>query len=149
MSKTTFITAAALALTGTLGTSMAQAHGSDEVQWSVTIGSQVGTPMYGRQAPVYVEPARVYTRPAPVYLEPAVVYARPWHRDHGYRQPTRWDRDGDGIPNRLDPVYNPRWDRDGDGIPNRYDRHDNLRHDRDSDGGPNWRDHHRDGYGGR
>src|SRR5580765_2308150 len=97
MSKSKFIVAAALALTGALGAGMAQAHGGDDVQWSVTIG----TPVYGRQAPVYVEPA--------------VVYGRPGYRDHGYRQPTRWDRDGDGIPNRQDPVYNPRWDRDGDG----------------------------------
>jgi hypothetical protein len=47
------------------------------------------------------------------------------------RPPTRWDRDGDGIPNRYDRVYNPRWDRDGDGIPNRYDRHDDTRRGRD------------------
>lgn len=130
MSKSKFIAAAALALTGALGAGMAQAHGGDDVQWSVTIGSQVGAPVYGRQAPVYLEPARVYARPAPVYVEPAVVYGRPWYRSHGYRQPTRWDRDGDGIPNR-------------------YDRYDNLRHDRDGDGVPNWRDHHPDGYGRR
>ena len=43
------------------------------------------------------------------------------------QRPTRWDRDGDGIPNRYDRVYNPRWDRDGDGVPNRYDRHPNRR----------------------
>ena len=72
----------------------------------------------------------------PAYRQPAPAYQR-YHNQH----PTRWDRDGDGIPNRYDRVYNPRWDRDGDGIPNRYDRHDNLRHDRDGDGIPNWRDH--------
>lgn len=41
-----------------------------------------------------------------------------------YPQPSRWDRDGDGIPNRGDPTPNgrgPRWDRDNDGVPNRYD----------------------------
>lgn len=125
MSKSKFIVAAALALTGTFGAGMAQAHGGDDVQWSVTIG----TPTYNRPAPVYVEPARVYTRPAPVYVEPAVVYGRAGYRGTYYREPTRWDRDGDGIPNRYDRVYNPRWDRDGDGV-------------------PNWRDH-RDGYGKR
>ena len=51
-----------------------------------------------------------------------------------YREPTRWDRDGDGVPNRYDRVYNPRWDRDGDGVPNRYDRYDNSRHGRDGRG---------------
>ena|SRR5438105_12151909 len=103
---------ATVALTATLGAGIAQAHGRDDVQWSVTIG-----------APVYSEPVygQAYT-PAPVYVEPAPVYSRGWN---GYRRPTRWDIDGDGIPNRYDPVYNPRWDRDGDGIPNRYDRYDN------------------------
>jgi len=44
-----------------------------------------------------------------------------------YRAPTRWDVDGDGIPNRVDRVYNPRWDVDGDGIPNARDRFDNRK----------------------
>ena len=116
---------AAVALTATLGAGLAQAHGRDDVQWSVTIG-----------APVYSEPvygARVYA-PAPVYVEPAPVFSHGWH---GYRHPTRWDVDGDGIPNRYDRVYNPRWDRDGDGIPNRYDRYDNRGYD------------HRGGHWGR
>jgi hypothetical protein len=39
----------------------------------------------------------------------------------GYQQPTRWDRDDDGITNR-------------------HDRRDNLRQDHDGDGVPNWRD---------
>jgi len=43
-------------------------------------------------------------------------------------------RDGDGMPNRYDRVYNPRWDRDGDGVPNRYDRHDHTRYGRDGRG---------------
>jgi hypothetical protein len=46
---------------------------------------------------------------------------------YGYRhyQPSRFDRDGDGIPNRRDPTPDgrgPRWDRDNDGIANRFDR---------------------------
>jgi hypothetical protein len=124
----------ALALTGTLCAGVAQARDHNDIQWSVTIGAPVGVPVYGQ--PVYNAP--VYTQPYPVYSQPAPAY-----RHHGYTQPTRWDRDGDGIPNRADPVYNPRWDRDGDGVPNRYDRYDrrdNLRHDRDGDGIPNSRD---------
>jgi hypothetical protein len=92
----------ALALTGALGAGLAQARGNDDVQWSVTIGAPIGVPVYSRP----------YTQPVPVY------------QHHRYQRPTRWDRDGDGIPNRYDRVYNPRWDRDGDGIPNWQDRHD-------------------------
>jgi len=40
-------------------------------------------------------------------------------------------RPGIPVARFTDPVYNPRWDRDGDGVPNRYDRWDNLRHERD------------------
>ena len=105
---------AAIALTAGLGAGLAQAHGRDDVQWSVTIG----TPVYG--APVY-NTAPVYVEPAPVY---APAYGSYGYSHHYYRQPTRWDRDGDGIPNRYDPVYNPRWDRNGDGIPDRYERYD-------------------------
>lgn len=111
---------AAAALTATLGAGLAQAHGGADVQWSVTIGAPIGV-----AAPVYAAPYPVYRQPAPAY--PA-YRAYP---SESYQHPTRWDRDGDGIPNRYDRVYNPRWDRDGDGIPNRYDRYDNLRHERD------------------
>jgi len=130
---------AALAATGALGAGVAQAHEAD-VQWAVTIGA----PIYAQSAPAYTRSAPVYGWTAPIYAEPAPMYQRP-----RYHQPTRWDRDGDGIPNRYDPVYNPIWDRDGDGIPNRYDRFDNSRHDRDGHGvpdrfdrhdGPRWRD---------
>jgi hypothetical protein len=117
MSKTKLFVAGALALAGTLAAGLAQARGAD-VQWSVTIGTPIGVPVYAE--PVYV-PAPVVVRPAPVYRDTR------WHdgyRDgRGYREPTRWDRDGDGVPNRYDRVYNPRWDRDGDGVPNRYDRY--------------------------
>jgi hypothetical protein len=114
--------AVALALTGAVAAGAA--HARDDVQWSVTIGT-----------PVYTQPAPVYVRPAPVYVQPAPVVR--YHDRYGYQQPTRWDRDGDGLPNRYDRVYNPRWDVDGDGVPNRYDRYNNLRHDRDGDGIPN------------
>ena len=106
---------ATAALTATLGAGLAQAHGGADVQWSVTIG-----------APVFAAPA--YVAPYPVYRQPAPAYG---YRHDSYQHPTRWDRDGDGIPNRYDRVYNPRWDRDGDGVPNRYDRWDNTRQQRD------------------
>jgi hypothetical protein len=129
MRSTKLVITAALALAGAMGAGLAQAR--EDVQWSVTIGAN--TPVYTQ--PVY-RPAPVIVTPAPVYRPvPVVVYP-------GYRQPTYWDRDGDGIPNRYDRRYNPAWDRDGDGIPNRYDRVDNRWHDRDHDGIPNWRDHH-------
>jgi hypothetical protein len=127
MSKKLFVTAA-LALTGAMVAGAAQAYGGDDVQWSVTIGTPIGTPVYTQPAPVYVQPAPVYVRPAPVY-------------QRGYREPTRWDRDGDGIPNRYDALYNPRWDRDGDGVPDRYETRYNRRHDRDGehwDGRSGW-----------
>jgi hypothetical protein len=126
MSSKTLIAMSA-ALAGLLGAGLAQARGHEGVQASVTIG-----------APALVQ---VHDRPYPAYGQRAPAY-----RGYQYQQPNRWDRDGDGIPNRYDRIYNPRWDRDGDGIPNRYDRRDNLRHDRDGDGIPNWRDH-RDGRG--
>lgn len=105
---------------GALLAGQAQAH--DDVQWSVTIGNPVPGVVVG--APVYGVPAPVYG--APAYRVPAPVYREPHWRESRYREPTRWDRDGDGIPNRYDRVYNPRWDRDGDGVPNRYDRHPNY-----------------------
>ena len=109
----------AVALVGVLGAGLAEARDRSDVQLSVTIGAPRYLPAYG----------------------PAVEVYRPAVRPHvAPQRPTRWDRDGDGIPNRYDRVYNPRWDRDGDGIPNRYDRHDDRVHQRD--GG-------RDGYGYR
>jgi hypothetical protein len=117
--------ATALAATGVLGAGIAQAHEA-QVSWSVTIGS----PGYGVPAPVVVRPAPVIV-PAPVAVYRAPVYA------HAYRQPTRWDVDGDGIPNRYDRVYNPAWDRNGNGIADAREWHDVRHHDRDHDGIPN------------
>ena len=116
---------ATIGLAGALAAGAASARSNDEVQWSVTIGSPVGTPVYTQPVPVYGAP--VYGAPAygaPVYSAPAYG-----HR-HDYQRPTRWDRDGDGIPNRRDTRYTPPWDRDGDGVPNRHDRNDNVRYDR-------------------
>lgn len=47
---------------------------------------------------------------------------------HYHAVPSRWDRDGDGIPNRYDRYDNRRgafgdWDRDG--VPNMFDRYNN------------------------
>jgi hypothetical protein len=117
----------ALGLAGVLATAGAQARGRDDVQFSVTIGS-----------PVWVRPAPVVVR-APVYAPAPVARFDGRFQEHsGYQRPTRWDVDGDGIPNRFDRVYNPRWDRDGDGIPNRYDRHDGWRDGRDGRGYSRW-----------
>jgi hypothetical protein len=123
MIKTKVLIAASLALAGSLAAGVAQARDSD-VQWSVTIGTPVYGPVY-QPAPVVVRPAPVY-QPVPVYQP----YPRYEHRYPQYRERTRWDADGDGIPNRYDRVYNPRWDRDGDGVPTRYDRHDGWRDQR-------------------
>jgi hypothetical protein len=102
-----------VALAGVLAAASVEARGRDDVQFSLTIGS-----------PGWVQPVPVYRQ------APAVGYYG--YQQRGYRQPSRWDRDGDGIPNRYDRVYNPRWDRDGDGVPNRYDRYDNTRYGRGS-----------------
>jgi hypothetical protein len=106
-----------VALVGVLAAASVEARGRDDVQLSVTIG-----------APVWTLPSLPVVRPG--FVAPSYGYAYGRH-ERSYREPTRWDRDGDGIPNRYDRVYNPRWDRDGDGIPNRYDRYDNSRQGRD------------------
>ena len=134
----------ALALAGVLSVGLAQARDHNDVQWSVSIGVPIGVPLY-------TQPYPVYAQPYPAYRQPYPVLAPRHYPQRQYQQPTRWDRDGDGIANRYDRVYNPYWDRDGDGVPNRYDR-DNRRHqarnDRDGDGIPNWQDRN-DGYYGR
>lgn len=149
MMKSKLFAVAALALAGSLGGGMAQAHGDADVQWSVTIGSPVGVPIYTQPVPVYSRPAPVYVQPVPVYGHPVPVYQavpvyRSPHGHHGHSR--RWDADRDGIPNRHDRIYNPRWDRDGDGVPNRHDRWDNRRHDRHGDGIPNWRERGGEGH---
>jgi hypothetical protein len=132
MNKTRLLATAALALTGVLGMGAAKAA---DVSWSVTIGSN--GPLFPAiiPAPVVVHPVPV-VRHVPVVRPVPVVHPMPVYYG-GYRHPTRWDRDGDGVPNHADRLYNPSWDRDGDGIPNQRDRFDNRRHDRDGDGIPN------------
>jgi hypothetical protein len=135
-----------LLASGALATGAAQAR--DDVQWSVTLGNGVGAPVYG--APVYRAPVHVHAPARVVYPAPVVVH-------QGWR-PTRWDVDGDGVPNHRDPVDNRYrayghgqgygYDRDRDGIPDHRDRVDNRRfQDRDRDGVPDrWdrRDDRRD-----
>lgn len=146
VSKSKWFVAGALALAGLFGTGAASANHGADVQWSVTVGTPVGVPVYTQPAPVYVHPAPVYRQPAPVHAQPYPSYRggnpyhAPRHHQRYYREPTHWDHDGDGIPNRRDRVYNPRWDVDGDGIPNRHDR------DRDGDGIPNWHERHDNRY---
>jgi hypothetical protein len=123
MNKTRLLATAALALTGVLGVGAAQAA---DVSWTVTIGSH--GPVF--PAPAIIRPVPVGVHPVPVMrpvVYPAPVVHPVYDHHRGYRQPTRWDRDGDGIPNRHDRLYNPRWDRDGDGIPNQHDRYDHRR----------------------
>ncbi len=134
MSSWKLVLIAALAAGTALSTGIAQARDRNDVQWSITIGAPFSVP--------------IYPQARPVYQQPYAVYPQRHYPAHAYRQPTRWDRDGDGIANRYDRVFNPRWDRDGDGIPNRYERRDNRRGDRDGDGIPNWKDRH-DGPRGR
>ena len=146
MSKSRWFVASALALAAMLGTGAARA-GHADVQWSVTVGTPIGAPVYTPPGRVVSYPAPVYVQPAPMYVQPYPAYRDGYGRPHGhhryYREPTHWDHDGDGIPNRRDRVYNPRWDIDGDGSPNRYDR------DRDGDGIPNWHERHWRGHWGR
>jgi len=109
------IAALALGAAAALGSGLAQAH--TDVRWSVSIGVPV-MPVYSQPAPVYVEPAPVVylPPPRPVYVQPAPVYG------YGYRYPTQWDRDADGIPDRYERRHGRHWDRDRDGVPDRYDR---------------------------
>ena len=117
----------ALALAGALSTGLAQARDHNDIQWSVTIGAPIGVPLYSQPYPVYSQPYPVYSQPYPVYTQPYVVAPQRYYQPRHYQQPSRWDRDGDGIPNRYD-----RRDR--------YDRYDQVRNDRDGDGIPNWQD---------
>jgi hypothetical protein len=70
-----------------------------------------------------------------VRARPGHVYRAPYwveHNGHWTYRESRWDRDGDGIPNHRDPTPNGgRFaDRDRDGVPDRYDAHprDPYRH---------------------
>ena len=119
------LAALAIAVTGALGSSLAQAH--PDVRWSVSIGVPL-QPVYSQPDPVYYEPAPVYVQPRPVYVQPPQPYY--YGRPVEYRYPTRWDRDADGVPDRYEHRHRRHWDRDRDGAPDRYDRRpdDSWRH---------------------
>ena len=127
MSSRKLVIVGALAFAAALSAGAVQARDRNDVQWSVTVGAPIGGPIYSQPYPAYSQPYPVYSQPYPVHAQPYPVYGHPHYQAHAYQQPTRWDRDGDGIPNRYDPVYNPRWDRDGDGIANWQDRNDGRR----------------------
>ncbi len=146
----------ALALTlfaGTLAAGAAQA-GGPEVRLSVELATptirlpgHLVLPLPPIPVPrlVVVQPSREVA-----YIEPRFEqgYGQGYGPGYaaGYTRTYR-DADRDGIPDRRDPVYNPRWDRDGDGVPNRYDaRPDDARYSRVVQTA--WRDG-RDGHDGR
>jgi hypothetical protein len=62
-------------------------------------------PVYGAPSYGYVQPGTVYVQPGPVYVQPRPLYRDEWRERHWH-----------------DHRYGPRWDRDGDGVPNRHDR---------------------------
>lgn len=100
------------------------AHAGPNVQWQIAV-----------ETPVIRLPGHV-SLPLPPILVPRAVVTTPYRDESHYRAPGRRDADGDGVPNRVDRVYNPRWDRDGDGIPNRYDAYPN-----DPRNGRGWQRH--------
>lgn len=74
-----------VALAAVLAAASVQARGRDDLPLSVTIG-----------APAWLQPGPVYR---PGFVAPSYGYGYGRH-ERSYREPTRWDRDGDGIPNR-------------------------------------------------
>ncbi len=126
MSLRKFAITATVLLTGALAAGVV--HAGPNVQWQVTV-----------ETPTIRLPGHVVI-PLPPILVPRAVVVAPPYDERGYREPRRWDIDGDGIPNRQDRSYNPRWDRDGDGIPKRRDAHPN-----DPRSGRGWCGHH-DGW---
>jgi len=75
--------------------------------------------------PVAVMPAPpVYVRPAPVYVQPAPrVYGPAYGHGH-YDRGGYYGHGGRGYYSQ-ERYRGARWDRDGDGVPNRYDRRPN------------------------
>ena len=112
-----------LVATGALGAGVAQAR--TDVQWSVQVGGPIGVAVGSQPYVTYARPVAVPVYVQPGYVQPGygqAVYGQPVYVQAPYAQPVY------GWRGRYDRVYyNPRWDRDGDGIPNRYDRHDNRR----------------------
>jgi hypothetical protein len=85
---------------------------------------------------VLVNDRYVWTRGQWMAERPGYRYVSPtWERvyiggrEQWRQMPARWDRNGDGIPDRYQrqSERGPWGDRDHDGIPNAYDRYDNRR----------------------
>ena len=89
---------AAVAIAATVAAASVEARGRDDVQLSVTIGG-----------PAWSAPS------APAYRAHGPAFVAPRYDGHpAYRSaPTRWDRDGDGIPNRYDRHDNRHYRSDG------------------------------------
>ena len=115
-------------------------------QLSITFGSPPPPPVYemvpaprvgyvwGPGHYVLVNDRYVWTRGQWMAERPGYRYVSPtWERVYiGGREqwrhvPARWDRNGDGIPDRYQrqSERGPWGDRDHDGIPNAFDRYDN------------------------
>ncbi len=116
MSLNRHLALALIAAAGALSAGAAAAH--PDVRWAVNVNA----------APVAVQVAsdRGYGVALPVVNR----YGYPV-----YREPTRWDRDADGVPDRYEyrsrhhhhHHRHERWERrepdsDRDGVPDRYDR---------------------------
>ena len=98
MSSRKLVIVGALAFAAALAAGAVQARDRNDVQWSVTIGA----PIYSQPYPVYSQPYPVFGQPYAVYGQPYPAYPQHPYHARGYQQPTRWDRDGDGLPNWQD-----------------------------------------------
>lgn len=117
------LVAAATLLAGAFA--VGAAHAGPDVQWQISV-----------ETPKIRLPGHVVL-PLPPILVPRAVVVPPQREErvyYGYNEPRRWDRDGDGIPNRYD-AY-PSDPRNGRGW---HDRGEHRRDDR-----RDWRDDRRD-----
>jgi hypothetical protein len=122
---------AATVAVGLLAAGIAQARdGGPNVSWSLSFGVPFGAPFAGvtvGNAPSYYGAAPVYG-PAPYYGATPYYEAAPaayWPAPRAVVVVPGRGHDHDRRSDRWDRRHNPRWDRDGDGIPNRRDRHPN------------------------
>ena len=127
------------AVVGLSGCAVYPAPGYDTYGYDVPAPQVIQQPVYIQgSGTVYRSDGFGYGRPwgyhrppppPPVVVVPGPRPGRPFVQGP---RPGRGDRDGDGVPNRVDR------DRDGDGIPNRFDR------DRNNNGVPNRMERSRD-----
>jgi len=94
--NTRMLAGVSVARAGVLAAASVEGRGRDDVQFSVTIGS-----------PAWAVPVL-----RPGFVAPAYGHGYVRH-ERSYREPTRWDRDGDGIPNRYDRHDNRHYRSDG------------------------------------